>query len=224
MKSWLAVGLAAAGFSTAAVRADVIQMDALVVGDGDIFPTTGNIAAALPPKLVINTGTLSIAPTGLLNLTHNALIVRTGNLAVIAGYVVSGYNGGTWTGYGIQSSDAAADLTGLTTVGILDNAEAHYSTWEGVALTGGAEILVAYTYCGDANLDGDVNGLDLALIGTGTGWYHGDFNYDGVVNAADVALFNASRQALNPEPLPEPGTLALLAVSAMCLVGRRRAE
>ena len=42
-----------------------------------------------------------------------------------------------------------------------------------------------YTYYGDANLDGAVDGADYQQIDNGfggglTGWSNGDFNYDGV--------------------------------------------
>jgi hypothetical protein len=52
---------------------------------------------------------------------------------------------------------------------------------------------VKYTYVGDTNLDGAVNGADYQQIDSGfglhlTGWQNGDFNYDGVINGDDYAL------------------------------------
>jgi hypothetical protein len=52
------------------------------------------------------------------------------------------------------------------------------------------DILVKFTWNGDANIDGVVNADDYFQIDSGFisqkgGWYNGDFNYDGVVNADD---------------------------------------
>ena len=177
--------------------------------------------AAANAKIVVEANTLTIAGSGVLNIRNNALIVRLGDYATIYNYVLNGFNGGTWDGLGgINSSTAAADPTHLSAVGILDNAEAHYTTWEGRLLPGGAEILVEYTYIGDANLDGSLDQADLDLFGTGSGWYHGDFNYDGAVNATDLALFYSTRQALTGEA-PEPGALSLLAAGVAVLSQRR---
>ena len=63
---------------------------------------------------------------------------------------------------------------------------------------GSLEIGVAAA--GDANMDGEVNSLDLVALnaagayGTATtaGWWQGDFNYDGRVSIADLILLNAA--------------------------------
>jgi hypothetical protein len=61
-------------------------------------------------------------------------------------------------------------------------------------------LLVEYTWYGDANLDGRVDGDDYALMDRGlarglSGWVNGDFNYDGVVDAGDFLLADASYAA-----------------------------
>ena len=82
------------------------------------------------------------------------------------------------------------------------------------------------TYPGDFNLDGVVNNLDKAIWAanafTGNTWQKGDANYDGIVDGRDRDLLSAnlglpqlSGGAMPDEgvtPVPEPGTLALLAV------------
>ncbi len=52
-----------------------------------------------------------------------------------------------------------------------------------------------YTYAGDANLDGVINGDDYSLIDNGfntglSGWQNGDFNYDGSISAADYSIID----------------------------------
>jgi autotransporter-associated beta strand protein len=103
---------------------------------------------------------------------------------------------------------------------------------------GTSNVLLRYTYFGDANLDGQVNTADFSALAaafnsaSGT-WQTGDFNYDGVVNAIDFNLL-ASDFGLTPipgEPLggqslgalvPEPASLSLVGLGAMALLGRRR--
>ena len=55
-----------------------------------------------------------------------------------------------------------------------------------------------YTFAGDANLDGIVNGTDFTLLAgnfnlSNRYWSQGDFNYDGKVNGLD---FNATEQSV----------------------------
>ncbi|HZZ42626.1 MAG TPA: autotransporter-associated beta strand repeat-containing protein [Tepidisphaeraceae bacterium] len=61
----------------------------------------------------------------------------------------------------------------------------------------GSNVTVAYTWNGDANVDGKINADDYALLDRGyakglTGWSNGDFNYDGVVNSADYMLIDTA--------------------------------
>jgi hypothetical protein len=58
-----------------------------------------------------------------------------------------------------------------------------------------SDVEVRYTYYGDANLDGHVDGSDYSRIDNGflhhlTGWSNGDFNYDNVVNGSDYTLID----------------------------------
>jgi hypothetical protein len=106
---------------------------------------------------------------------------------------------------------------------------------------------VKYTYYGDTNLDGVVDGSDYSRIDNGylsngalTGWFNGDFNYDGVINGSDYTLidnaFNTQGAQLAAEvsisaeiagsgatsAVPEPATLGICAMGALALLGRRR--
>jgi hypothetical protein len=60
----------------------------------------------------------------------------------------------------------------------------------GVGLDG-EDVVVRYTWTGDATLDGQVTIADLGVLaanwqGTERRWSEGDFNYDGTVNIADL--------------------------------------
>ena len=53
-------------------------------------------------------------------------------------------------------------------------------------------VFVRYTYAGDANLDGIINGDDYFRIDSGfaassTGFIKGDFDYNGRIDADDYA-------------------------------------
>jgi hypothetical protein len=120
-----------------------------------------------------------------------------------------------------------------------------YSTFDG-ATTSKGDVLVKFTYYGDTNLSGAIDGSDYTAIDNGylnhlTGWANGDFNYDGVVDGSDYTLidnaFNSQGASLAAEvatptaqiagapggsAVPEPSTLGLLGIGAVGLLGRRR--
>ena len=146
----------------------------------------------------IDTSTLHFAGTGTLDLTDNSMIVRTQTLAAVNALLVTGYNAasGYWDGPGINSSTAASEPNGLTALGVLDNAEYGYTDFAGVTGLLGTEILVKYTWIGDADLNGVVNGDDFTQFAFGFNggaaeWLNGDFDYNGVVNGDDFTLFAA---------------------------------
>jgi hypothetical protein len=205
------------------------------------------------PHSVIVTASFSNA--GIVDLTNNDLIVQgtnstiaASNLNAIQNALKTGFNvqSGYWNGAtGIVSSQAAGDTTHLTTLGY---GVSPGGLFDGVNTTTN-DMLVKYTYYGDANLDGTVNGADYQQIDNGfglhlTGWQNGDFNYDGVVDGSDYSLientFNqinataASPLAIASPPglialggtseVPEPtvGLLGLGAIGTMRRRGRSR--
>jgi hypothetical protein len=211
--------------------------------------------------LVIVTPSLNVSG-GTLDLTTNDLIVQSGSAAAVTAMVAQAYNGGQWNGFGITSTSAAASTNHLTALGVILNSNNYGTTalygfngfsaaplglFDGT-IPNSTDILVKYTYYGDANLDGKVDGSDFSLLDNGyathlTGWYNGDFNYDGVVNGSDYTLidnaFNEQGASLatsvvNPAAsattqiaaattaVPEPATLGLLGLTAATSLRRRK--
>jgi autotransporter-associated beta strand protein len=243
-----------------------ISSGTLALGSATALPTNSNLSIGVSATLLatpagngpygLSVSILSNA--GLIDLTKNALVIHTGTTFTAAyNQVASTYNGGAWNGStGITSSTAAADSSHLTTLGVIINDSAAnssnasgtaiYTSVDGAATVDG-DILVKYTYYGDANLSGAVDGSDYSLIDNGylnqlTGWFNGDFNYDGVVNGSDYTLidnaFNSQGATLASElaspdavvtaqiagesAVPEPATFGLLACGVAGLLGRRR--
>ena len=94
----------------------------------------------------------------------------------------------------------------------------HALGWTDTVVGGRTLLTVMYTLCGDADLNGVVNGADLNTVlsnynKTGMYWSQGDFNYDGTVNGADLnsVLSNYNQSVSVGAAVPEPSTLLLAA-------------
>jgi hypothetical protein len=214
----------------------------------------------------VRTSTLTIAPSAgsKLDLANNRMIVTasgsTGSwtgaaYTGVTGLVASGRSDGTWDGTGIVTSAAARlsppksganDYTTLgvaTAADVLSIAAGATGVWQGQSVRG-SDTLIAYTYGGDANLDGVINIDDysnidatIAMGGSLKGWFNGDFNYDGDVNIDDYSIIDgnmatqraplgggaaASASLAGMTAVPEPATLSLLTPAAAMLSRRRR--
>ena len=135
------------------------------------------------------------------------MVVHNGDLTKITNQIAQAHGTGStpWTGSaGITSSTAAAKPS-MTALGVElndDGTAAHnplMTVFDGQTVTN-TDVLVKYTFVGDADLSGTINAIDYALIDNGfnhrndmvppTGWRNGDFNYDGIVNGDDYTLID----------------------------------
>jgi hypothetical protein len=201
--------------------------------------TGGSATVAAGGANTIKTKSLTAA-TGSIDLSNNDMVIDyTGTSSQIGGwasfkytgvtgYIATGRNGGAWSGVGIRTSQPAAQSSAgaLTTLGIgeasavLGLQDGATTTWSGQTVDA-TSVLVKYTYAGDANLDGRINGDDYFYIDSGyadraTGFAWGDFDYSGSVTSNDYFLIDHSflnqDAALIPAsaggvvPVPEPAS------------------
>jgi hypothetical protein len=143
--------------------------------------------------------TLVVDPNGRFNLTNNALVIGTGSRNAVRNLIVSGYNSGAWGGLGIcTDSTVPGNSVGLGYAAGNDPALDPLA-WQFHGQGFDADsVLVLFTVLGDADLDGDVDGPDVARwavnftgdLGGGSlpsrYWTQGDWDYDGDVDADDV--------------------------------------
>jgi hypothetical protein len=181
--------------------------------------TTATIASGGGKVLVV--GALALNVGSSLDVADNSLIVHSTlanqsvDLAAITGLLASGYgaNSSIWSGTGLRSSAAATNASRLTALGVLLNGSA-YTTFGGQSVSP-TDILVKYTYFGDADLSGVIDGADYARLDNGfnnslSRWGNGDFTYGGNAASIDYAIIDNTYN-LQGTPL---GNTALLPLKA----------
>lgn len=211
-------------------------------------PVTGR--TVMPSTSVV--GTLSItkigsAYQGMLDLQDNNMVVTGMTEGALRDMVAAWWNKGSRDGLGLGSSFsttgfAVGNLDQLATLAVVGNSNGaggvRRSDLDGVPVSAG-DVLVKYTYIGDADLNGKVDTQDLAQLLTGlrgglSGWWNGDNNYDGLVNGDDLAnLLTVMRlqgaafsggsigSGGGGGSVPEPASATLLVVGALALTRRR---
>lgn len=163
-------------------------------------------------------------PTATFDITNNIVIVDTPNTATgqashdtYMAQILNANNGLAWDLPGITSSKAPVDLgNGVpTSVGILwnqlgDDTPLVYGDGGSLPLFHGQSvdqnsILIKYTYIGDADLNGVVDGTDFGFFTAGfdqavpfSSWAFGDFDYNGVVDGTDFGYFSAGYDFAGP--------------------------
>jgi hypothetical protein len=182
---------------------------------------TASMTAGTNDVLIVAAGgTFSIASGSTLNINNNFVdLVNAGStgLSAVDALLASGYKGGSWTGTGITSSNAAGDNSHLTAVAAATGLTAAF---DGIS-PNAADVLLRYTYYGDANLNGSVDGSDYSLedfaalngLSGAVGWV--DFNGDGIINGSDYTLLDNAYNTQGPQILPA-AQIAKSTASAFC--------
>ncbi len=187
------------------------HLAALNIGTG--ATATVNTSAAHSDRAVLITGVLSVAASGKLDLGGNDMIVRGGDIVGITALLASGDSGGLWTGSGIASTAAHNDTAFLTALGAIQNNDGNGHLIYGSGTTyglfdgqnpGANDVLIKYTYYGDADLTGKIDGTDYGKIDNGfnshlTGWFNGDFDYTSQIDGSDYSLIDNTFNMQGPQ-------------------------
>jgi hypothetical protein len=208
----------------------------------------GSVTVGSGANKVVVADDLLVDGNGLLDLNDNDLIVkataetRNAILGQVTSWIKSarGTNG-DWQGSGITSGEAGAKAaakeayTGLAVILNDNGGKAILTSFAGEAV-GANDILVKYTWNGDANLDGVIDAADYFLADSGFitqvgGYRNGDFNFDGAVDAGDYFLIDsafiaqtgvlAGLGALRTAAVPEPSCMVMLGAVVGGLMMRR---
>jgi hypothetical protein len=196
-----------------------------------------------PPGVIID-----FRPRGVLDLKDNALLVRNGTLGTwngtaytdLQGLVQLGRNEGSWDGRGLLTSMSDATTSVRTTLAIAsaDDLGIVGGTFRGQTVNAG-DVLVMYTWGGDADLNGELNGddyffIDSNILAQVPGFHNGDFDYNGEINGDDYFIIDSTITfAQNSAPfqtggagglavVPEPSSAVLFAGIAAMARRRRR--
>jgi autotransporter-associated beta strand protein len=235
--------------TTLTVTANYARQAALDIAAGATMeiatnPVPTNKAATvsvLTSALASPNDSLRIAAGGVFDLNNNDLVAYylpgTGatTLSTMQQYIYDGYLNtpsvpqikfdtllGTFQTYAVAFDNAALTVP--------------KTTWDGQPLSGTNQIITKYTYRGDLDLDGDVDGNDFTVVqmffgttglGLGKGWMKGDADLNGVVDGNDFTVIQQNFGAGAVTPLappvgnvvPEPSTLALLLLAGLAALG-----
>jgi autotransporter-associated beta strand protein len=187
----------AGGVNVAAGTLIVTHADAL--GTGGLSVANG-ATARIQSELTkaVSVASVTTAGSGQLDVTNNSMVIKGMTAAQAQALLQAGYNAGHWNGpSGITSSSAAASTD--TSVGYASNAALNLTEFKGVSGLTANDVLIKYTYAGDANLDGKVDIGDLGLLAgawqqSGKVWVDGDFTYNGTVDIGDLGLLAGNWQ------------------------------
>ncbi len=213
---------------------------------GDIYLNgNGLLKLSAGANKALKATSISALDTAKLDVTDNKAVFTSmsrgswngSNYDGVEGLVKSGRNGGGWNGRGIITSMSAAALPNpVATLAVATASEVGKTTFGGASVSTG-DVLVMYTWLGDANLSGKVDADDYFRIDSNYAktansfktWSNGDFNFDGLINGDDYALIDAGFSGQGPpiaggvSAVPEPaGAGLILAIAGVSTIARRR--
>ncbi len=171
------------------------NLGALTLGaSGDLVVAP---AATSATRAVVSTTTLSNFAGGTIDLNNNDMIVFGNDPMGVPGQPDVSSADPTVIAKEIISSSVVGDPT-ILTLAVYEE-DGSFGTFDGQSINAG-DVVVKYTYYGDADLSGGVDAGDYALIDNGfnsqsgadplTGWFNGDFNGDGKINGDDYTLID----------------------------------
>jgi autotransporter-associated beta strand protein len=178
--------------------------------------------------------TVNITGTGRLNLLNNAMIIDypggESPFASVRALLARGFNGGSWNGNGISSTEVH-DANPRAAIAFAEASALSFSSFAGRSFDQ-SSLLLRFAYSGDANLDGPVNTLDFNVLASHFNsitqcWTDGDFNFDGLVNALDFNMLASNfgktmGGQIGAAPLalaslvPEPAFVGIFGLGAFC--------
>jgi hypothetical protein len=195
-----------------------IKQQALTIGGDGVVKL--DVPGATGPS-TSRTGPINITGSGKLDITDKKLITFGGSAALgswngsaytgITGLIQSGRGDGSWNGSGIVTSMTDATSGVLTTVAVCTGADIGadgQSIMWGGEFVGSNSVLIMYTWGGDADLNGELNGddyffIDSNILTQNPGYHNGDFDYNGEINGDDYFIIDANITfAQNSPPFP----------------------
>jgi hypothetical protein len=215
-----------------------VHLNELYVGAGGTAiaqtPTAYTDRSVFVFSSLYTTGTGQFDVGGNDVLVHSSAISRGSDLSRIGGYAQTGFNAGQWNGAGIASLSAHNNSQHLTAIGELLNDDGSNPGGVGNPLIASfdnqtavaTDILLKYTFYGDASFDGHVDGTDYTQIDTGygshgtmTGWRYGDFDYSGTVDGSDYSLIDNAFNTQTAAPAAEPARVVSATVQTDSTIG-----
>jgi hypothetical protein len=240
------------GWLEVAEQLQVANDGQVIINGGALLTPQVHLSNAAQLKLspgankTLKTGMITISNTAKLDVSDNQLLItgmsvgdwNGSSYTGVTKLVADGRNGGAWNGAGIITSQTSAQSPEILTT--LAVATAEQAGFVG-GLFGGytvapTDVLVMYTFAGDANLSGDIDADDYFQIDShygktaaaSLGYFNGDFNYDGTVDGGDYFLIDSNysglhgANSLSMQAVPEPAIGFVAAMAALVLSQRRR--
>ncbi|HEY7118129.1 MAG TPA: VCBS repeat-containing protein, partial [Tepidisphaeraceae bacterium] len=166
--NWSPLGVPSAGDFAVTISGKSVNLSTSATVASLTLTGGASLVVGSSGNRVLRTSALSIDVNSKLDLNDNALILDyTGAspASAVRDYLVSGRNGGAWNGPGLASSSAGA--ASRRALGYADNNSlaTPRTAFAGQSVDA-TSILIKYTYLGDADLDGDADGVDIGIWAT----------------------------------------------------------